>query len=255
MHSHHETSNPTLETSGAMGVFFRNLTDGGHTVPNYSAWIDSTTATVTPSPAAAPWQRDVQWKGIPGNKYRLMPAYVMVPGGGLGGSQAFGAARVLSITDRSSNQVPVGSVYEVDQPVFMIDSTLISIHMWIAGVQGGSVVTPGLGLFNTPEKPNGWIYQAAPSFQGRWAPLVESNDFLEPFTVAVTYQKNSPLGSLPPMSRLIYTVTGSYVTIAQLPGETGPHDVAREFEPGGTGAENTSPIRFLGTHDHGSGET
>lgn len=253
MHSHHETSNPTLETSGAMGVFFRNLTDGGHTGPSYSAWIDSTTATVT-SPPSAPWQRDVQWKGIAGSLYRLMPAYVMVPGGGMGGLQAFGAARVLSITDRSSNQVPVGSVYVVDQPVFMIGSTLISIHLWIAGVQGGSVVTPGLGLFNTPQKPNGWVYEEAPNFQGRWALLVESNDFLEPFTVAVTYQKNSPFGSLPPMSRLIYTVTGSYVAVAQLPGAAGTHDVAREFEPGGTGAGDMSPLRILGTHHHGSGE-
>ncbi|HEX8152303.1 MAG TPA: hypothetical protein VF698_04215, partial [Thermoanaerobaculia bacterium] len=120
------------------------------------------------------------------------------------------------VTDRSANKVARTGRYVFDQPVMLVKTTAISMHFWIEGADGGSIVKPFIGIFDAAAQPQ-WRYEPVPGFNGLFVRQFASPDFIDGFTVSISYAANAPFHPGPSMSRLVYSVSGSYVTFAQRP--------------------------------------
>jgi hypothetical protein len=211
------TTDPTLQTSGALVLSFKNLTNasGGFLLrPNAPTY----------GPPGAP---PPQWTA--GTQYTASPSTAAMFGTGAG-SRVEGLHRPLQVTDMSTAQVIPGKLYYLTVDCQWAGWASIRLYAVIAGSAAGSTVQPGFGLFNVTGAPLAWKYFVPAAFDGSEFSLSLNNPFYgEPVILTVRYQPPrlvfAPSGIS--ASRLSYTISGGQYGSA---GEAAPDSETAEID-------------------------
>jgi hypothetical protein len=142
-----------------------------------------------------------------------------------------GAFVPLTINDMSSNSVVTEKGYQ-----FTIDigdnqwGKSIQLFALISGVAGGSVVTPGFGLFNLGKRPLAWTYVTPKQFTGDWQIGLLTPHSQTPMWLSVDYAppKNYGQGL---QARLNFAIAGAivYYSLPQRVSEI--QEVALDLHP------------------------
>lgn len=223
------SQDPTFETQGPMNVFLNNQTDMRFSLDPSQATLKNDTSP-TPPPA---------W--VLGRDWQVLSAYLSQPPWPYPQAQPLtgvtGCANVIAIANRGTSSVKAGGVYICDQPLY-IPNTSISMHFTISGVAGGSTVLPGFGLFNLVSNPGAWTYVTPTDFDGSWSIQLRSPDYFNLATLSVSYVPYGWQSWIGASSRLFYSVAGSGMLLASVPG----------FSPGTEDARSIKIVRASGEY-------
>jgi hypothetical protein len=223
METKEHASDVTFQASGPMTVFFRNDIDQYGGVYNGTRYggtgIDPIKASLHYLPVEQPpprWIQNSDWS-VP--SYPGVFPYLVMPS-----RMGQGSVAPLSINERGPKKVVPGASYVFDQPITPGTYTLISLHFNIVGVEGGSTIAPGFGLYNLITHPNAWtyIYPLPGEFTGGWSVQLRTVDGYDLLTLKVSYVRAGIVMGFGDTSRLCYEVSGSQFVANPTPNKATP---------------------------------
>lgn len=187
-----EQTDPTFGNRGGIAAFLTSPNARVSSIVTSSATL---TYGSTPLPPP-PWNRGADWATPTPTVYDVKAGAVV---------------QALAIRDRSTNMVVPNANYYFAQPFTISQQTLLSLYFVLSGVEGGSTIVPGFGLFNLGTNPNAWTYvtPTGPLVNFTFSIGLRADDFFSFATLTVQYV---PYSYIVPggysVSRLVYTITG-----------------------------------------------
>lgn len=166
------SSHPTFETKGDFQAIFLNRT-------NQDLYIATSHLDYSKLPPKE-WLKGSDWTAEESKSVHPFnsPRDLNYLGWGIGGYP------YLNVKDRSSAHVETGYTY-----IFYSDiGSSIRFCFKIIGVEGGSEVLPGFGLYDITEKPGEWTYIWPHDFQGQFGIQILSSVYVNPYSLSVEYK-------------------------------------------------------------------
>ncbi len=160
-----EQKNPTFQQSGITRIFCINRSNGTLGINYFPPGL-----TYSP-PSTPPWTEGKQWVDLRSGKTAKLAPF---PTGG--------ALPVLELSDRSNQ-----SVIENDTYLFHYTFSSCRIYLELHGVDGGSVIKPGIGLYNLKDAPQAWTYITPQIFEGSWEIQWINPYYVTPISMTIAY--------------------------------------------------------------------